>query len=313
MLLIPVALIIYNRAALTEKVFAAIRRVKPAILYIIADGPLNGEDKILTDAARAVTESIDWTCNDIRLYSDTHLGCRQRVLSGLNEVFAREERAIILEDDCLPQPDFFEYCTTLLHHYETDERVGALQGSSLPGFAGEDGQNSCVFSRLGILRGWATWRRVWQHVDAEMPGWSRESFLPLLIDAFPGKESLVAGLAEMFDKAKHGCNDWAPAFLFALLQRQQFHIHPADNLITHLGSGRLATHSHLMQSDTGLPAGPGWSHHHRALVQHDAAADQVIFNTLYHPAQRPGHSSESVLGNIWEHVKAIGDRLVGSG
>jgi hypothetical protein len=303
MLITPLAFIVFNRADITEKVFAAIRKAKPAKLYIIADGPRDTAEKIRTEAARAVTGQIDWACEPVRLYSDTHLGCRLRIVSGLNEVFAREKSAIILEDDCLPQKDFFEYCEILLNHYENDTRVGAIQGSALPGFAGSDGQKSCVFTRLGILRGWATWKRVWQNMDQQLAGWNPETGIPLLEQSFPGQVNLSDGLAHLFEKAKKGCEDWAPAFLFSMLQQQQFHIHPADNMVNHLGSGKLATHSHLMQSDSAIPTGPGWSHHHRAEVKHDAESDNLIFETLYHPSKRA--NGESLLSNVWNHLKKL--------
>lgn len=306
MLITPVALLIYNRTDLTEKVFAAIRRARPAKLYIIADGPRNPEEKIHTEATRAATEKIDWSCDVVRLYSNEHLGCRQRVISGLSEVFTAEARAIVLEDDCLPHPDFFEYCETLLHHYEGDERIGTINGTCIPGMIKNTKEFSCVFTRLSIVWGWAAPQKVWKLVDPALKDWDQLRQTNWLGSIFPGQPELVKGLSALFDKARAGYDDWSPAFLFALLKNNLLNIHPAENMITNMGFGPRATHTHRMTLNSNLLHGSGWSHHHRALVQHDAAADQLIFETMFQPSHE---DDESLIGsffsNAWHRIKEL--------
>jgi hypothetical protein len=305
MLITPVVLMIFNRPDLTEKVFAAIRKARPAKLYIIADGPRTTDEKVRTDAARAVTDKIDWVCEPVRLYSETNLGCKNRVLSGLTEVFAREERAIVLEDDCLPHRDFFEYCETLLNHYKGDERIGTINGTCLPGFTTNSQECSCVFTRLSIVWGWAATRKIWNLVDPDVKDWDQLRQTDWLKNIFPGRELLVKGLTNMFDRARGGYDDWSPALLFALLKNNLVNIHPAENLVTNMGFGERATHTHRMTPSSNLLLGSGWSHHHRATITHDAAADQLIFETLYaHLAEE-----ESIFGTFfhsaWDRLKAL--------
>ncbi|MGB3239254.1 MAG: glycosyltransferase family 2 protein, partial [Geitlerinemataceae cyanobacterium] len=112
----PVALLIFNRPDTTEKVFETIRQAKPPKLLVVADGPRSdrpGEAEKCAEA-RAIVDRIDWECQVFQNYSDTNLGCRYRVASGLNWVFETVEEAIILEDDCLPHPSFFRFCEELL-------------------------------------------------------------------------------------------------------------------------------------------------------------------------------------------------------
>ena len=57
----PVVLIIFKRPSTTERVFEAIRQVKPAKLFVIADGPRAdrpGEAEKCV-AARAVIDRVD--------------------------------------------------------------------------------------------------------------------------------------------------------------------------------------------------------------------------------------------------------------
>ena len=109
-----VVFLIYNRADLTARSFAKIREAKPSRLFIVADGPKDDGERVKCLDARAVCEDIDWPCSVSRNYSDINLGCRDRVSSGLDWVFSQVEDAIILEDDCVPEPSFFRFCTDML-------------------------------------------------------------------------------------------------------------------------------------------------------------------------------------------------------
>jgi len=42
-------------------------------------------------------------------FSEKNLGCKIRISSGLNWVFSKVDHAIILEDDCIPDPSFFSF------------------------------------------------------------------------------------------------------------------------------------------------------------------------------------------------------------
>src|SRR6187397_2462174 len=101
----PVAFLIFNRPDPTARVFARIADAKPGKLLLVADGPRAdraGEAERCAAARRAVLDRIDWPCEVLTNLSETNLGCRKRVSSGLVWVFSQVESAIVLEDDCLP-------------------------------------------------------------------------------------------------------------------------------------------------------------------------------------------------------------------
>ena len=61
----PILLLIFNRPDTTAKVFAAIRKAQPSVLYLAADGPKkeNAEDQIKCKETRElVMNQIDWPC-----------------------------------------------------------------------------------------------------------------------------------------------------------------------------------------------------------------------------------------------------------
>ena len=77
MLNTAVALIIFRRPRMTERVMAAIAEAKPRKLLIIADGPRAERhgDVEACAAARAVIDRVNWDCEVTKHYSDVNLGC----------------------------------------------------------------------------------------------------------------------------------------------------------------------------------------------------------------------------------------------
>ena len=80
--------------------------------------------------------------------------------SGENKVF-EAERAIILEDDCIPEAEFFPWVEKMLDRYKDEDRVLSVGGTNLrPKLCNQN--EDAVFSKYAMIWGWATWRREWK-------------------------------------------------------------------------------------------------------------------------------------------------------
>lgn len=152
--------------------FEAIRQAKPPRLYVAADGPRfnrEGEvDRVIQ--VRQIASAVDWPCELKTLFRNENLGCKKAVSSGIDWFFENEQQGIILEDDCLPHPDFFTFCETLLNRYANDDRVWVITGDNF-----QDGQwrgeGSYYFSCYNSVWGWASWRRAWVKRDMDIKFW----------------------------------------------------------------------------------------------------------------------------------------------
>lgn len=240
----PVVLIIFKRPNTTEKVFEAIRQAKPPKLFVIADGPRadrSGEAENC-EATRAIIEQVDWNCEVITNFSDVNLGCRLRVSSGLDWVFSQVEEAIILEDDCLPHPTFFQFCDELLDKYRDDNRIMVVAGNNFQ-YGRVRNQDSYYFSRYNHCWGWATWRRAWQHYDHEMKLWPKirdEDWLrDILLEL-----SAVKFWQNIFQYTyEKKINSWAYAWTFSCWIQNGLSILPNVNLVSNIGYSLDATHT----------------------------------------------------------------------
>jgi hypothetical protein len=110
----PVALFVYNRTTYLPAIFERIRAAHPARLYIFGDGPKDDPaDRARCAAVRNFVVENEWPCPMELTFAPTNLGTYRRFVSGIDEVFAHEERAIFLDDDVELSQSFFPYCDCL--------------------------------------------------------------------------------------------------------------------------------------------------------------------------------------------------------
>lgn len=244
----PVAFLIFRRPETTRRVFAEIARARPPVLLVVADGPRTVADRATCAETRAIIDLVDWPCDVRRCYSDTNLGCRRRVSSGLDWVFREVEEAIILEDDTVPHPDFFRFCEDLLAQHRDNPRVGHLGGTDA-NRGPPRGTGSYYASRYPSVWGWATWRRCWQDYDVDLAAWPR-------IKAVGGHRRFFSTAAEaqhfasLWDDIRAGTLDtWDVQWMFCRLLQGTLALTPNGNLITNVGFDKDATHTR----DTGHP------------------------------------------------------------
>lgn len=240
---IPVVLIAFNRPACTKKLLEAVRIVRPTRIWQVVDGarPGRADEREKCEQVREILETgVDWDCDVHRCWSEENLGCGKRVVSGLDDVFRTEERAIILEDDCIPDTSFFAFCEQLLAEYRDENRVCQIGGAN---FGSYRNPRSYTFSRYTHIWGWATWRRAWSHFDWEMHDWpeARESGW---LENKLGSRSAAAYWTDAFDSVYHGKIDtWDFRWTYTAWRRDWLSIHPGTNLVENIGFGAEATHT----------------------------------------------------------------------
>lgn len=240
----PVVLIIFNRPDTTSKVFEAIRQAKPSLLLVIADGPrsdrLNETEKC--NQVRDIIKTVDWECKVLTNYSDTNLGCKNRISSGLNWVFDIVEEAIILEDDCLPHPSFFLFCEELLDRYRYDERIASISGQNVQLRPDNTGY-SYYFSRYPHIWGWATWRRAWKNFDIEIKQWALVKNTKWL-DNFLTDKWVAYYWRKIFNNCYSGnITTWDYQWTFACWINNHLSITSSVNLVSNIGHIGESTHT----------------------------------------------------------------------
>jgi len=237
MLNTPVALSVFNRPESTELVFRAIAQVRPTRLFVFADGPRSSDEGQLCARARAVAQNVDWDCDVSYDLSEVNLGARHRYASGVDWVFSQAGEAIVLDDDCVPDPTFFRFCDAMLERYRDDPRVMMVSGSNYLERWHDDRQ-SYHFSYFGGVWGWASWKRAWRFYDVTMAAWGDEEVRRQIRDLLADEE-IYAFQAQRFDRLAADPGDrhsWDLPWSLARLAQAGLTVVPAVNLVSNVGN-----------------------------------------------------------------------------
>lgn len=248
---IPIVFCTFKRLEPVIQVFNRIKALKPQKLYLVSDGPrtnVEGEDKQVVEVRNYIEKNIDWPCEIEKIYAAENMGCGKRISSALDYVFSKEEWAIILEDDCLPDKSFFTYCEDMLTRFKDDERIISVSGTnSLANKCGElVKEDNILFSHIPFVWGWATWKRAWDKYDFRMQDWKAQykQKKKMIRSNLPSVDAYRYYMAQ-FRSMYHLENpsSWAFQLTYCALKNNMFSVVPSVNLVENLGFKEGATHT----------------------------------------------------------------------
>jgi hypothetical protein len=240
---IPILFVIYKRLDTTRQVFNAIKKIKPRLFFIAADGPKNADEvKKCLLVREFVQKSIDWDCEVKKLFHDHNVGCAKTMSGAISWFFENVEWGVILEDDCLPSNSFFYYCRDMLKQYKNDLRVFLISGYNKQG-QWNSGEKDYFFSNLGGIWGWASWRDRWEYFDLAMSGFDyfyKHRYFEYLLGEELGKLRGNTIYQEMYIKK---ADAWDYPWGFARHKNNGLAVVPSKNLVKNIGAGDDATHT----------------------------------------------------------------------
>lgn len=239
---VPVVLIVFNRISLVEKLLKILADIRPEKLFVISDGArpyVKGETEKV-EQVRRLFEHLPWPCKVFRNYAEENMGCDRRVPSGLDWVFEHTDRAVILEDDCMPSGQFFQYAENMLDKYQDDPKVMMIAGSNMiPEYEITD---SCCFTVRTYTWGWATWRRAWACYCDDEKEWKRIQEDGTLAKIYPLRSRYYLK-KELNYYFKRGKCPWDYLWWISCMGCGGLCAVPKVNLISNEGFGEDATHT----------------------------------------------------------------------
>jgi hypothetical protein len=241
---IPILFQIYNNLTTTTKVFDEIRKIKPLYLYLCQDGyrkNFKNEELECLIVRNAVLKQIDWHCNLVTLFRDYNLGPGKGTADAIKWFFNQVDSGIVLEHDCLPHPDFFEYCETLLNRYKDNEQIKLINGSNYQ-VGKKNGKYSYYFGVTGSLWGWASWSRSINSYIDDINTIDYTLFVESVNNTFKTKRER-SYWKDSFDWIKDGhANTWDFQLMYMTWMEKGLFILPNTNLISNIGYGENAIH-----------------------------------------------------------------------
>lgn len=244
----PILLITFNRPDHTRAVLERIISQNPSNLYIFQDGAREGHigDELKCEEVWNVIDRLSSNdhSNIHTFHPSNNLGCGPGPAAAISWLFEHEEKGIIIEDDAVPDPEFFPYAEEMLERYANDPTVMAIGSMNIDRH--KWGEGSYYFSRMNRnLCAWATWRRAWTLKDLKMKEVS-------LCDLNRALKAYGCGIIEReywkdrlreIHKDGMGNASWDMQFFMSIWLRHGKGIIPNVNLSSNIGTVGEATHS----------------------------------------------------------------------
>ena len=249
---VPILLITFNRPDHVRQVLIEILKQEPRDLYICQDGAREGNDmdRISCQEVRNVVNELTsafaighkyFTLHT--LYQKKNLGCGPGPAAGISWFFEHVEKGIIMEDDCLPHPDFFAYCEEMLNRYNDNLTVRFINATLY--HDRWQCEASYGFSRYMVTGAWAAWRETWQGFDLDMHSWNAWQFrkqVKCLTNSITEANWWYWRLKEIqADTSKKSY--WDYQMQMHLFRNNAVTIHPSKNLISNIGFDAEGTHT----------------------------------------------------------------------
>jgi len=297
----PILFIVFNRPDVTGIVFDEIRKAQPRQLFIAADGPRTNRpaDFELCKETRAIVSQIDWPCEVKTLFREQNLGCGKAVSSAITWFFDQVEEGIILEDDCLPHPDFFIYCQDLLEKYRDNPKVMHIGGVNFQN-GNKRGEGSYYFSAVSHVWGWASWRRAWKQYNFNISDFYTFVREEKIYNYFSNEILALHWLDTFKSMYNHAIDTWDHQWSYAILNKGGVSIVPNVNMITNIGFGENATHTNSANSVFArLKKYPiAFPLKHPQIVEIDKVADYYFFNDVDQMPLEPTSLFSSLVSNL---------------
>lgn len=235
----PILFLVFNRPETTQVVFNQIKKIKPKFLFVAADGPRKNIKNELDNCnkVKKIINQIDWDCELKTLYRNENLGCGIAVSSAINWFFNNVEYGIILEDDCLPNIDFFNFCKTMLETHMLDKKIMQINGYNQ--FGNNVLSEKYFLTKYPKIWGWATWKDRWDKYSYQMMDWDKYILNKNgYLDCYSFLEKFVRHYVWKKTKKlliKNSATTWDYQWSFAIMINKGLCVQPEANLIQNIG------------------------------------------------------------------------------
>lgn len=244
---IPVVLIIFRRCDTMPRIIQRLAKVKPRKVYILADEGRNEKEIEQAHECRKTVESlINWDCEVVKNYAEENRGVYRNIGEGAKWVFEREEKAIFLEDDNLPETSFFRYADEMLEKYETAPEVLWICGTNY--VTDMNGKESYAFTQHLLPCGWASWStKFLKFYDGELSTFRDEAHKRKFYSSYSNRwlaqwqYQSVRNEVERHERTGRFIS-WDYQMLWSVRSNGLYGVVPLRNQITNIGVDEFSIH-----------------------------------------------------------------------
>lgn len=232
---LPILIIGFQRVNSLKTLINECLRQTNSKIYISMDGPPDSNSQSVFNARELVESYKSKFPNRIvlRQLSD-NVGSAVNMITALDWFFSSNSKGVVLEDDCIPHKDFFQYAVSALEFIKHDDSIWFVSG--FRPLIKELEEFDYVLCTLPLNWGWGTTQDKWSEIRELL-------FDPRIENLFI---SFLKGPSRVFwnvgyRRIINGWIDaWDTAIAFIMVQQCKFTLIPNCNLVSNIGTDEFA-------------------------------------------------------------------------
>lgn len=251
----PVLFITFARPEYASQSFAQIKAAKPRKLYFYSNKAR--EEKIdevkRNQEVRSYLKQIDWECDVKTWFREEYVDVFTSIWGAVDWVFDNEKQAIVIEEDVVTCPAFWQYMDYMVEKFKDNKKVWMISGDNAsPEY--NQGDVSYFATRFAEIYGWASWSDRWHSLDREMLKWpefSKTTEYNSYWNTWLQRNIQKYWFQQVYIK-KPDYNPWDYIFNYNMCMNNGCCLIPAVNLVSDIGLTG-ANHSQAIESTLKVP------------------------------------------------------------
>ncbi|MDB4385825.1 glycosyltransferase [bacterium] len=232
----PVVLFVYNRTDHLRRTLDALnenRSISNTTLYVFSDGPRSDDDaKGVQDVRRLIREKNRFGNTEI-IESETNKGLAASVIDGATQVLDNHGSIIVLEDDVVTSPSWYDFMNAGIQFYENNASIWSIGGYCPPIRFPASYPHDVFLSPLQTSMSWGTWSDRWKMVDWEIQDYDAFLADKERIQLFCGWNP--ARMRRLKRAMKNNRSSWAIRWGYAAAKQHSLNILPVRSRVNHIG------------------------------------------------------------------------------
>ena len=252
---LPVLVTFFNRPAILESLLKVIANREDIEIFFACDGPRNRIDESNVQSCWSLVNRYFGKVASYRILErSSNLGCKVAMKQNIDWFFNLNEFGLILEDDCIPNDDFFKFLRQALLDFKSSENIMCVAGTDFVPLNVNHSQELFRESLFPMIWGWGTWARKWKFYELEID--DHKSVVSMAADKlFGSKNSLKKSYFEnsfnmRFKEVNSGIIDtWDYSLLASMWRNDLKSLQINGNLVINSGFTPDATHTKFAPPD----------------------------------------------------------------
>jgi hypothetical protein len=228
----------YKRSESLRAILDVCLGVQIKRIYIAIDAPKDSDtESKQREIHRQIEEFRQVFNGDIKiLQRERNVGCAASVLSAVDWLFENETYGVVIEDDCIPVPDFFKFCSYAFPIIDDQPNTWLSCGTQLAPASIKETDEQWLLSIYPLTWGWATTSVKWREITKSIRNLKSHNVLSSWSDNSYWNAGALRALKGYTDV-------WDTLLVLAMLANKKTALLPAESLIRNVGNDENATHT----------------------------------------------------------------------